>query len=169
MKNTFTTRFTQAMAVLVLALVCLAVPAWADLDGPSHPNAVGVEALGRGGAYSIFYDRMATDSLAIGVAFAVGTGGSIGTSSGAFTIPLYMNFYLSGADSRPFISGGATLSTGPLSLSSVSTRTGTEVYGNVGFGYEYRGPTGFLFRVTPYVFIGPTIAPWVGISFGYAM
>lgn len=172
MKNTTqASRFSRfALAGLISGMISMSAanPARADLDGPSHPNAFGVEALGRGGAYSLFFDRMATEQMAIGVGIAFGTGGAIGTTSGALTIPIYMNFYLSGADSRPFITGGATLSTGPLSLTSVSNRTGTEVYGNVGFGYEYRGPTGFLFRVTPYVFVGPTIAPWVGITFGYA-
>jgi hypothetical protein len=138
----------------------------AELDGPSHPNAISVEALGRGMYWSVNFDRMMSDNFAIGVGFSYATA-SGGSSA---VIPIYLNWYLSTGDSRPYLTGGfdVLVPTPTVSfLSSTTTALGSFA-GVVGAGYEYRGPTGFLFRVAPYVFVGSAIVPWVGVSFGYA-
>jgi hypothetical protein len=144
----------------------------------TYPSALSVEVLGRSMLYTVSFDQVMNDHLA--------AGGGIGTVSTVFPntdtdanktatfVPVYMNYYFLADGGSPFVTGGVTLITNHSSVKNLETSTGglklpsSSVMPVFGGGYENRGDTGFLFRVTGYLVAGKSIAPWVGFSFGYA-
>ncbi|MBY0471738.1 hypothetical protein K2X30_11280 [bacterium] len=141
------------------------------------PNVISIEALGRGGFYSINYDHSLGSTVSLGAGFSyLGVGAGPGGMS-LTMVPIYTNLYFNSSNHRFFFTGGVSMvfvgvgassqsSTQPKASSSqeafgISTTGGLPV---VGLGYEYRGDGGFLFRLTPYM----SVFPWIGTSFGAA-
>jgi hypothetical protein len=131
-------------------------------------NAMSLELLGRGLLYSFNYDYLLKDNLALGAGASHYSISSGDASAGAWIIPVYANYYLTGGNHRWFATGGANLifASGNVGDDKVS---GSGVAGVLGAGYEYRGDNGFLFRAAPYVFVGKASGGWLGISLGYAI
>ncbi len=138
----------------------------------SNPNAFGVELLGRGLVYSVFYDRVMSDVTAAG--FGIG---SVSTSQGnsTFVIPAYFNYYLAKNESSVFLTGGASIITNTAQVGGDTTTVGslkfpsTFVVPQAGVGFEDRSDAGFLFRVTGYAMLGSSVTFWAGFSFGYTL
>ena len=86
-------------------------------------------------------------------------------------IPVYVNYYFQKDQGSLFATAGATLVAGE-NVGSATASTGSvelnPVMPTAGLGYENRGDSGFLFRLTGYALFGEEISPWVGFTFGYA-
>jgi hypothetical protein len=144
---------------------------------PDRSNALSAELLGRGGLYSFDYDRMISNSIAIGAGVSYwGVTDFVGDSISLAIIPVYANFYLNPGPNRFYLTAGMDLVVASATDSDGfgdgfgGSATGTGVMAVAGAGYEYRSPTsGFLFRVAPYLFVGAGgVAVFGGISLGYA-
>jgi hypothetical protein len=164
--------------MVLVAFVGMNVPeARAEATRVTNPSAINLEVLGRGLLYSISFDRVLNDDLAAGIGFGTTTLNNLdGTSSGVSTalIPVYINYYFMRDAGSLFVTGGATIvgnSSGANGLKANFSGlqfNSTPVLPTFGLGYENRGDSGFLFRVTGYGIIGQTLAPWVGFTLGYA-
>jgi len=138
----------------------------------SRPNGLSVEILGRAALYSLQYDRMLEENIAIGIGFetislSAGTGAASTASVSMTLIPIYANYYFSEAANHFYVTGGTNFISGTGTIGSVTVgATGLGLH-SIGVGYEHRG--GFLFRIAPMVLIaGSTISPTLGISLGAA-
>ena len=129
------------------------------------PHAFSIEILGRGGLYSINYDRLVSEQLAVGGGLSYHSlSGSL--SGSIFLIPVYMNFYFTPGRKHAFLTGGADISIAS-GTSGTNVFSGSGVLGIVGAGYEYRSEGGFLFRLAPYVaFSGTGSTVTLGLSVG---
>jgi len=143
----------------------------------TNPNAVSVEGLGRGLLYSIDFDRVLNDDMAAG--FGFGTSGtqnpdSSSSSQTATLFPVYINYYFMRDQGSLYVTAGAAIVTNYTSLSGLKASVGGLKFPNsvllpeFGAGYESRGDSGFLFRVTAYGIVGQNVIPWVGFAFGFA-
>jgi hypothetical protein len=131
-------------------------------------NAMSLELLGRGFLYSFNYDRMLTDNVAVGAGISHYSIGSGDVSAGAWIIPLYGNYYLGSGNGRFFATGGANVILASAGAGDDRV-SGSGLAGVLGGGWEYRADNGFLFRASPYVFVGKASGAWLGISVGYAI
>jgi hypothetical protein len=130
-----------------------------------RPNTVFVEFLGRGGTFSVNYDRLLSDLWAVGGGFSFGS--SAGTSY--FIFPVYGNYYFLTTPSRWFVTVGATISTLNQTVNSPSPGNFGGVGFNAGAGFEYRTQGGGFLRVAPYLLMyGGVASPWIGFSFGFS-
>lgn len=150
----------------------------------TRPNALSGEVLGRGGLYSVNYDRSFTEMFAAGAGISTwGYTSGLGTSRSILIVPVYGNFYFQPGPKRGFLTAGADIAVASsrqssyLYGSSTSTSssdndstfktTNSGVAAIVGGGYEFRGESGFLFRATGYLLIASGgVLPWAGASFG---
>lgn len=132
-------------------------------------NGMSLELLGRGLLYSLNYDYLVTDSLALGAGVANYSFSSGSSSASAWIIPVYANYYLTGGKHRWFATGGANVILASGSAGGDDRVTGSGVAGVLGGGYEYKSDGGFLFRAAPYVFVGKASGAWLGVSFGYSI
>lgn len=170
-----------SVASLVLASTAgLAAPsAQAEHTRVTNPNVIGVELLGQGVLYSIFYDRVLNDDLVAGFGYGVAptetaAGGNTGVSA-AF-IPVHVNYYFTRDQGSFYGTGGVTIVTNPDEIAGTQSKlsiselrySDSPILPVVGIGYENRGDMGFLFRGTAYAIFADTISPWIGFSFGYA-
>lgn len=183
MKTTLSLSLAAALVLAVLGEISAAsaaeTPALApnasesqtpDLNGHElRKNAMSLELLGRGLLYSFDYDRMVTDNLAVGAGASHYSISSGDASAGAWIIPVYANYYLTGGNSRWFATGGANLIFASGNVGDDAKVSGSGVAGVLGAGYEYRADNGFLFRAAPYVFVGKTSGAWLGVSLGYTI
>jgi hypothetical protein len=137
-----------------------------------RPNAFLLEVLGKGGLYSIAYERALADRVAVGGGLSYWPENQqtqeFGESdSRVFTIPVYGNAYLYQViRSKIFATGGITwaFASADTDLESIS---GNGPIGTIGVGYEYRAnEKSYLIRVTPQILIGDEITPWIGLSIG---
>lgn len=175
--------FVSASLVLV-ALIIGSVSAQAATGGPlgahtrvTNPGAVSVEMLGRAMLYSINFDQVVNDDIAVGV--GLGTVSTMihdtdrDTGETATFVPAYMNYYFKREAGSPFVTGGVTLILNHASVKNTDTSTGglqipsSSVMPTFGGGYENRGDNGFLFRVAGYLIAGKSLTPWIGFTFGY--
>ena len=177
---------SRRFALLTTVLFALAPSAFAATTGGplsahtrvSNPSAVSVEMLGRAMLYSVNFDQVVNDNIAVGAGIGnVSTNAhdtDRDTGNSATFIPAYMNYYFLQSAGSPFITGGVTLVLNHSSVKGTDTSTGTlqipnsSVMPTFGGGYENRGDNGFLFRVTGYIVAGKSLTPWLGFSFGYA-
>lgn len=132
-------------------------------------NALSLELLGRGGLYSLNYDYLLRDDLALGAGLSTYSISAGGSNASAWIIPVYANYYITGQKHRLFVTGGADVIMASGNLSSDAQFNGSGIAGVFGGGYEYRGDSGFLFRAAPYVMVGKSSGAWVGFSLGYAI
>ncbi len=147
-------------------------------------NFVGVEALGRGVAYSINYDRAINSRFSLGSGFSYYQWGVAGYNVDMAFLPLYAQYYFSGGPThRAFVTGGATLmyakseirggyfdhDSGENVMDTYAKAEGTSVEPNAGIGYEFRSKSNFTLRVTTYAqYLSylKTVLAWGGISAG---
>lgn len=136
-----------------------------------NPNALSIEAFGRGMISSGHYDRMITEDFSAGVGFGV-----VGTQSGsaAFLIPVYANVYFFRGQNSIYATGGAAFVPNSNSVFNTTAVTGGLVFGafpmvaQAGIGYENRTESGFLIRLTAYGMYARNFVPWFGVTLGYS-
>ena len=127
-------------------------------------NDFGVELLGKAALYSFAYQRMVTPSVGLQAGFAA-LGGSITGDEVVLFFTLNGTLYFTGGDASPFLTGGVVLLTSATDSGPVESVT----YGNVGLGFEYRSPGGFLFRGSIYtLFAEGDFLIWPGLQVSYA-
>lgn len=157
--------------IIVLTLFLIGPAARAGV-GEDRPNALAFELLGRGILYGITYDRSLNDQWALGAGFSAWKVDNEykTTSVSVVVIPIYTNYYFSPERNRGFLTAGLDLVAASVSDKvDNSTLSGSGGLLVLGGGYEYRGDSGFLFRLAPYLLAGSGGARfWFGISFGYA-
>jgi len=179
-----TTCYTAALLATFLSISTFAQasdgkPDTVDVNGngsssdssDSHGNALSLEVLGRGGLYSINYDHMISNYMAVGIGFSHWSFSFIDTDS-ITIIPIYANLYSSPKPNRAFLTAGVdvvfiseTDSDGLGDGLGSFTESGAGAV--LGGGYEYRGTSGFLFRAAPYLVVASGgIALTAGLSFG---
>lgn len=134
-------------------------------------------------------------SMGFGVSYTTlgATAILVSTNASVTQLPIYTNLYLTGNRHRSYLSGGLnimsiSLSAGltqKVSLSSEAENTGvntasvedfvnnlqvetnaTLALPQVGLGYEYRNPSGLLFRLTLYGTYFNQLIPFAGLSLG---
>ncbi len=137
----------------------------AESTRPTHPTAIGIEALGRASSASLFFDRMLDENFSAGFGFG---GGSISM------VPVYANYYFSKEQGSLYGTAGVSL---VLDLDGARGQKSAaadwvvneSVIPVLGIGYENRSDQGYLFRATGYVaYADKTFNPWGGVSLGYA-
>jgi hypothetical protein len=180
-----------ALALLPLALLALSGSA-AAVERTAK-NAVYAEGLGAGLAYSLNYERLVIDDLAVRVgasylsvsASASANGQTASASSSWMTFPLTAS-YIGVASGKHALElgGGATLVYASGSASTIgasASGSGTSAMGNLMVGYRlHPADGGFQFRVGLAALIGQGLGldtkdpakvgvlPWFYISFGGA-
>lgn len=147
-------------------------------------NGVSTEGAGRGGYYSVNYDRMTGTHVALGLGFSyinLKANDEKNTPLQFVMAPIYGNFYFLGNEHRPFFTIGATI----LSVSGEIEKggevekilferlgegfNGIAAIPSAGLGYEFRGSSGFMTRITAYAaYINKEVLPWGGVSIGTA-
>ncbi|MCC6277367.1 MAG: hypothetical protein IT289_05580 [Oligoflexia bacterium] len=141
---------------------------YSDSSASGRESAVSIELLGRAGRWSINYDHMVSEDIALGGGFSYVSASSGSSSASALIIPVYGNYYFKTNNHRPFATAGIDIVTATVSGSGFSG-SASGVAAVLGGGYEFRGDSGFLFRAAPYLLVGGGgVAFWAGFSFGYA-
>ncbi|MFT7621757.1 MAG: hypothetical protein ACI9WU_000922 [Myxococcota bacterium] len=186
-------RFGHA-AVALCAVTMLCAPASAQEEDRTANSTIFLEGLGPGVLYSINYERLVLDPLAVRVGFSYfsfsATSGSETASAGFFMIPItasYVGLY-SGSHGLE-VGGGATLFYATLASSGVglsTTGSGVAAYGTAHVGYRVHPlDGGFNFRIGLMALFGPGfggtstdsdgqlqadfgVAPWGYLSLGYS-
>ncbi|MEN9723064.1 MAG: hypothetical protein RJB38_1050 [Pseudomonadota bacterium] len=139
--------------------------AQAESTRPTYPTVIGLEALGRAGSASLYFDRMLEERFSAGFGFG---GGSVSM------LPVYANYYFANEQGSLFLTGGLTLvlnrdQRAGEKIPGSSWRVNEGVLPHAGLGYENRSDQGMLFRATGYVFYADgALRPWGGVSFGLA-
>lgn len=136
------------------------------------PNDFGVELGGHSLIYSFYYQRMvAPPLLGLEVSIAgLGAGSSSGNGGSALVFgSVGGRFYIVPKNASPFVTAGlvfanASTDSGPFSSASSST-----TWGYTGLGFEFRSPSGFVFRAAAYGLIhSGAYLIWPGLVVGYA-
>jgi hypothetical protein len=171
-------RIAGSRVLFAAALVLLAAPAaWAEHTRVTNPNALSVEVLGRGILYSVDYDRVMNDDMAAGIGIGkVNLNLPDGTDSGLHTtvVPAYVNYYFTRDQGSIYATGGVTVVSDSSTANGLVSSPGNvkfnsnAVLPNFGLGYENRGDSGFLVRLTALAIVAKSVAPWGGLTFGYA-
>lgn len=127
-------------------------------------NVAWAELLGRGGVYSLGYDYGFHEKVSVGLGISVLSVNSVS----AILVPVYANIYpLENTMHRLMLSVGVT----PVFASRDPGGSLVEGKGlgfPIGVGYEYRGENGFIFRASPYLYVGNISSVWFGLGGGYA-
>jgi hypothetical protein len=169
----------------VLLLLLVATPALSALRPStselstveSKPGALYLEVMGRAGFYSVNFDRAIIPALSVGAGFSFLPTES-NDESALYILPVYANLYSNDDIHRAFATAGADFVFGATSKvsqvvskyskSQISLNSGPHAV--LGFGYEYRGYSGVLFRAAPYLVVGGgSIIPTMGVSIGRAL
>jgi len=160
-------------AIGVATLLCAAVSqgqaqgAAKPLVRATMPNDIGIELLGKALIYSFSYQRMLGTTFGLEAGLGALGGGSSSSNTTIAFVPVSAKVYLIPKDGTLYLTGGAVLVT--ASTSSGPLNNATDFYGDVGLGFEFRSPGGFLFRGTAYsLFAGGSYFIWPAISIGYA-
>ena len=164
--------------LLVLGSSCLAQAGAA----PIVRNAVYLELLGNGGLYSVNFERMLNDTLALRVGFATWNSPALfydGTPPDRFTtVPVTVSYLLGSGERKLELGGGVTFGRETRDRSSIhkTSSSFSNLTGIIGYRSQPPG-RGYLFRagVTPFYSFeqgdeaypdsGFTLS--AGVSFGY--
>jgi hypothetical protein len=157
----------------VLLLIALTVPAFFGGTALAQtrvdlPNDCGIELLGRSLLYTFSYQRQFGNPFALEVGLSAFGGSGDGDTDMILFFPVGAKVYLIPKDGSIYLSGGINFATtatdsGPFDDDSSTT------FGYFGPGFEYRSPSGFLFRGTAYGLIaGGGFFIWPGLYVGYA-
>ncbi len=131
-------------------------------------NDVGIELLGKALIYSFTYQRMVGTTFGLEAGLGALGGSSSSSNSTIVFFPLSAKVYLIPKDGTLYLTGGAVLVTA-AATSGPFDNSATDFYGDVGLGFEFRSPGGFLFRGTAYgLFGGGGYFIWPGLTVGYA-
>lgn len=132
------------------------------------PNEVNLELGGKCLLYSFSYQRMVAEPLGLEAGISILGSGSSGGSSSIVFFTAGIKFYLLQKNASPYLGGGivavtASTSSGPFGGS------GSETYGYISPGFEYRLEGGFLIRGSVYALIADGgFFIWPGLSVGVA-
>ncbi|MEK7356716.1 MAG: hypothetical protein AAB250_09715 [Bdellovibrionota bacterium] len=156
-------------------------------------NNLSIEMLGKGGLYSLDYDRQLGRSVSMGLGFSytslrLGADEYAGVNATLITVPLYGNFYFNSDAHHRFLgTGGVTIvsakaeATVGAQLSPEAKEIATMFVQDLdlslnasvvvpmpvgGAGYEYKSSGGFLARASLYVVYVGEIQPWAGVALG---
>ena len=148
-------------------------------------NFAGVELLGRGGLYSLNYDRALNTRLSLGAGVSYYQFNLVGVNFDIVLLPIYMNYYFGTGTHRAFITGGAnftyiraerfdayylnpnTMRHDNDMVDIYSKEQGAYVDPSVGIGYEYRTRAGFTIRGTGYAsYVNGQLYRWYGATLG---
>jgi hypothetical protein len=144
------------------------------------PNAVSIEAGGKGIMYSVNFDRLLDSQWAIGAGYSFYSLGTADKGANMAVVPVYSNFYFTQEFNRYFVIGGLDIvnvqirsnSANPTDQDKIFEIGKTQLKNSVipiflaGTGWELRSRSGFLFRATGYLTYLTEIQPWAGISVG---
>ncbi|HEX9610988.1 MAG TPA: hypothetical protein VF978_03800, partial [Gemmatimonadales bacterium] len=84
-------------------------------------------------------------------------------------IPVSAKLYLIPKDGSLYVTGGAVFVTAAADQGPFDSGSAADFYGQLGLGFEFRSPGGFLFRGTAYGLFGNgSWFIWPGLSVGYA-
>ncbi len=174
-------RFSHASAgplALAFLTAATATSARAENTRATYPNALSVEAFGRGLLYGLSFDRVVTEDLAAGISYGrtpLKRLDDTDTNLSTSLVPVYINYYFMRDAGSLFATAGATLvvnnddAKGNKSeFGGLEFTSSTPVLPTIGVGYEVRTDSQFLFRATGYGIIARTIKPWFGLTLGYA-
>lgn len=171
-------RCFSLIALLTCGSSCLAQAGAA----PIARNAVYLELLGNGGLYSVNFERILHDTLALRVGFATWNSPALfydGTPPNRLTtVPVTMSYLLGGGERKLEFGGGVTFGRATRDRSSSDKRnfSFSNLTGIVGYRSQPPG-RGYLFRagVTPFysfdqgdeAYPDPGFTLSAGVSFGY--
>lgn len=144
-------------------------------------NTLGLEALGRGGFYGLFYERLLSPFVGVGSGFSYYRSSKHETSTKV--IPLYANLYSSFELRRPFFTFGVEYLTSSATKenedhsypslfdSSEKLNDLSLIIPTIGAGYEAKTSHFFLRATFYYLLIplpraGAIGVPWIGGSMG---
>lgn len=146
-----------------------------------HKNTLSFELLGRGGLYSLLYDRSISRPLALGVGISFAPNTQFNQATNPLVIPVFAHVYPWVGAHRLIVALGSDFVMG-----SGATNAGTGVLVPfLGIGYEMRKPSGFLLRIAPYIMATShlvnfddngelkseshvSLSPWIGVTVGGA-
>jgi hypothetical protein len=153
---------------LVLLIFTLLLPT-ADLlaqDRMNKPNDFTIEGLGKCALYSLSYQRMVSPQIGLEVGASAIGGATSGAGGGVFFLTAGPRFYFTKNNASPFITAGAVYITAG-SQAGFLEGGGSTVYAYAAPGFEYRSPSGFLFRGSVYLLIiSAAVFVWPGITLG---
>ena len=167
----------SAWAICFVLASGVSPTAHAENERVTKPTAVSLELFGRGLLYTVEADSMLADNLGAGFGF-----GTVGLkqhngpdlNNSAKLMPVYVNYYFQDEQGSLFLTLGASLIFNQNDVKGNDSTIGnvnfssSGVQPSFGLGYENRGPTGMLLRITGYGIVGKQIYPWFGFSLGYA-
>ncbi len=143
----------------------------------TYPNALSIEALGKGLLYALQYDRVISEQMGIGLGLGhvktrlvPGANADVATS----LLSAHFRFYFSQEAGSLYLVGGPTLVANGDAVKnrfaavSALEFSDTPLLALAGVGYEYRSDAQFLMRITGYAIAGKNIIPLAGITLGYA-
>ena len=170
----------RKLVPLILSCAALATSARADAPARDATNSVYLELGGNGAVYSVNYERIVQDDLAlrvgvgyVGLKGAAIDGGTVTADVSLLTIPITASYLGVGAGNhRLELGGGGVIAKITGAASSGSAKAFGSASGVVGTaiaGYRYVRPQGgFTFRLafTP-LFGDGGFQPWGGAAFGF--
>jgi hypothetical protein len=171
-------RWFSLIALLACGSPCLAQAGAARIAR----NAVSLELLGNGGLYSVNFERMLSDTLALRVGFATWNSPAIfyeGTPPDRFTtVPVTMSYLLGSGERKIELGGGVTFGRATRNRFSDERKDFSFSSLTAIIGYRSQPPgRGYLFRagVTPFysldqgdeAYPDPGFMLSAGVSFGY--
>jgi hypothetical protein len=144
------------------------------------PNAVSIEAGGKGIMYSLNYDRLLDSKWAMGAGYSFYALGTAEKNAQIAIVPLYSHFYFTEEFNRFYITGGLDVVNVQVKSNNVNPTDADKIFSVgktefrnstlpiflAGSGWELRTRSGFLFRATGYLTYYQEILPWAGISVG---
>jgi hypothetical protein len=149
---------------------------------PIARNAVFLELLGNGGLYSVNFERILHDTLALRVGFATWNSPALfyeGTPPDRLTtVPVTVSYLLGSGERKLELGGGVTFGRATRDRSSIHEKSSSfsNLTGIIGYRSQPPG-RGYLFRagVTPFysfdqgddAYPDPGFTFSVGVSFGY--
>ncbi len=145
-------------------------------------NAVYLELLGNGGLYSVNFERMLNDTLALRIGFATWNSPALfydGTPPDRLTtVPVTVSYLLGSGERKLELGGGVTIGRATRDRSSIHQKSSSfsNLTGIIGYRSQPPG-RGYLFRagVTPFysfdqgddAYPDPGFTLSAGVSFGY--
>jgi hypothetical protein len=168
----------RTTALLQLTMLVVALPLFSPRlqaqSSQSVPrNLLGGELLGRGGLYSINYERLLTNRIGAGggISLLSLSGGGLFSASGSTTtviLPTYVSWTPVGRTHSPYLSGGFTLLTSRTREFFLgNTESNVGAFGTLTAGYQYRSESGIVIRpFVSHISIDEDNFWWPGITLG---
>ena len=141
-----------------------------ELNRVAMPNDVGMELLGKAVVYSFHYQRTVTPMLGLEAGISALGGSGDDESTTIIFFPIGGKLYLIPKDGTIYLTGGATIVSASVDNGPFDEdEGGTDSYGFLGMGFEFRADSGFIFRGAAYGLIaGGGFFIWPGLTVAYA-